>query len=98
MFRVLWFDQPYMQGDVATFQFQVAPHGLKCIPSMAGYALHSTAEKNIPNVSEDAVKKEKRDMLVDNLITEVNHINEGRVVQKMTDLPQSHGFTLKKWN
>ena len=49
-----------MQGDVATFQFQVVPYGLKCIPSMAGYALHYIAEKNIPNVSEDAVKRVKR--------------------------------------
>ena len=97
--RVLWFDQPNMQGDVATFQFQVAPYGLKCIPSMAGYALHYTAEKNIPNVSEDAVKRVKRDMFVDDLITRVNDVQEGRkVVQEMTDLLQSTGFTLKKWN
>ena len=48
MLRALWFDQPNIQGDVATFQFQVALYGLKCIPSMVGYALHYTAEKIYP--------------------------------------------------
>ena len=47
---------------------------------MAGYAFHYTAEKNIPNLSEDAVKKVKRDMFVDDLITGVNDVNEGRKV------------------
>ena len=100
--RVLLFDQPNMQGDVATFQFQVAPYGLKCILSMAVHTKYGSlcsslyCRKNIPNVSEEAVKRVKRDMFVDDLITGVNDVNEGRkVVQEMTDLLQSTGFTLK---
>ena len=34
MLRVLWFDQPDMGGNIAKFRFQVAPYGLKCIPSI----------------------------------------------------------------
>ena len=45
MLRILWFDGPDMQGDIAAFQFQVAPYGLRCIPSIAGYAIIYTAEK-----------------------------------------------------
>ena len=51
MLRILWFSAPDMKGDVVAYKFRVAPYGLRCIPSMVGYSLAYTAEKNIVKVS-----------------------------------------------
>ena len=39
MLRILWFDQPNMRGNITKYKFQVAPYGLRCVPSMAGFAM-----------------------------------------------------------
>ena len=99
MLRILWFDKPDMQGDIVAYQFQVAPYGLKCVPSMAGYALQYTAERNLPKVSDSAVGCLKRDVFVDDVITGVDTIDEGkRLVTEMRDLLASTGFKLQKWS
>ena len=99
MLRILWFDGPDMQGDIAAFQFQVVPYGLRCIPSIAGYAMVYIAEKNTPSVSSDATSRVKRDMFVDDFISGVDSVEEGqKVVNKVTKLLKSTGFTLSKWN
>ena len=99
MLRILWFDGPDMQGDIAAFQFQIAPYGLRCIPSIAGYAMIYTAEKNTPSVSTDATSRVKRDMFVDDFISGVDSVEEGqKVVNEVTKLLKSTEFTLSKWN
>ena len=44
------------------YQFQVALYGLRCKPSMAGYALMFTAESNIRDVSNEATAKVTQDI------------------------------------
>ena len=78
MLRILWFDQPNMNGNITKYKFQVAPYGLRCVPSMAGFAMQYTAEKNLPGVSDDVAKRVVHDMYVDDLITGVNDVTEGR--------------------
>ena len=56
MLRILWFDEPNMQEKVKAFKFQVAPYGLRCVPSMAGFAMQYTARRNIPSVGKDVNK------------------------------------------
>jgi len=86
MLRILWFSDPDMKGSIAAYQFQVAPYGLRCIPSMAGYAMVFTADNNIPNVSNEAVSRVTRDMFVDDLITGVDSIENGRQLIKEVSL------------
>ena len=88
-----------MQGDIAPFQFQVARYGLRCIASIAGYAMIYTAGKNTPSVSSDATCRVKRDMFVDDFISGVDSVEEGqKVVNEVTKLLKSTGFTLSKWS
>jgi len=97
--RILWFDGPGIQGNVAVYRFQVAPYGLRCIPSIAGYSMIYTAEKNIPNVPLDVSNRVTRDMFVDDFISGVDSIEEGkRVIRDMSKLLSSTGFKLTKWN
>ena len=99
MLRILWFDKPNMEGNVVAFRFQVAPYGLRCIPSIAGFSLLYTAEKNWPDVSRDAQERVVRDMFVDDFITGVDSIAEGKqVIVDVSKLLSSTGFTLTKWN
>ena len=99
MLRILWFSEPDMNGDVAAFEFQVAPYGLRCIPSIAGYAMMFTAENNIPDVSQDATSRVTRDMFVDDLITGVDCVTEGqKIIKEVSELLSSTGFTITKWN
>ena len=57
MLRILWFSESDMQGHVVAFQFQVAPYSLRCIPSIAEYAMIFTAQENISNASEDITSR-----------------------------------------
>ena len=99
MLRILWFSAPEMKGDVVAYKFKVAPYGLRCIPSMAGYSLAYTADKNMVKVSTDAIKRVTRDMFVDDFITGVDTIEEGRrVIDEVSLLLSSTGFRLTKWN
>ena len=99
MLRILWFDGPELQGNVVVYRFQVAPYGLRCSPSIAGYSLLYTAERNIPDVSHDVTERVTRDMFVDDLITGVNFVEEGkRVINEVSKLLSSTGFQLTKWN
>ena len=98
MLRILWFEKPGMQGDIADYEFCVAPYGLRCIPSVAGYALLYTAEKNIPSVSENATARVTRDMFVDDLLTGVQSVEEGQqMIEEISKLLASTGFHLSKW-
>ena len=88
-----------MNGDVAAFEFQVAPYGLRCIPSIAEYAMMFTAENNIPDVSQDATSRVTRDMFVDDLITGVDCVTEGqKIIKEVSELLSNTGFTITKWN
>ena len=99
MLRILWFSEPEMKGEVVAYQFQVAPYGLRCIPSIAGYSMIFTAEDNMPHVSDDAARRVTRDMFVDNFITSVDNIDEGkRVINEVSELLASTGFKLTKWS
>ena len=99
MLRILWFSAPEMKGDVVAYKLKVAPYGLRCIPSMAGYSLAYTADKNMVKVSSDATKRVTRDMFVDDFITGVDTIEEGRrVIDEVLLLLSSTGFRLTKWN
>ena len=99
MLRILWFDGPGMQGDVAVYRFQVAPYGLRCIPSIAGFSMLYTAEKNIPDVFPDVTSRVMRDMFVEDFITGVDSIEDGkRVIYGVSKLLSSTGFKLTKWN
>ena len=99
MIRILWFSEPDMKGEVVAYQFQVAPYGLRCIPSMAGYALMFTAESNTPDVSSDATSRVTQDMFVDDLISGVDSIDDGqRIIKEVSLLLKSTGFTMTKWN
>ena len=69
------------------------------MPSIAGYSLLYTAEKNFPDVSLDVTERVARDMFVDDLITGTDKIEEGkRVVSEVSKLLSSTGFRLTKWN
>ena len=99
MLRILWFDEPNMRGKVTQFRFLVAPYSLRCIPSMAGYALHYTAERNVPNVSASTTECVKRDMFVDDLILGADTVEEGQqLVGEVSKLLSSMGFKLTMWN
>jgi len=99
MLRILWFDKPDMQGDVVAYRFQVAPYGLRCIPSIVGFSLLYTAERNAPNVSCDIQQRVVRDMFVNDFITGVDNIAEGKQdIKDVSKLLLSTGFTLTKWN
>ena len=99
MLRILWFSQPEMKGELVAYQFQVAPYGLRCIPSIAGYSMIFTAEENVPHASDDAVCRVTRDMFVDDFITAVNSVAEGRrVASEVTELLSSTGFKITKWS
>ena len=95
MLRILWFDDPDMQDDIAAFQFQVAPYGHRCIPSIAGYAMIYTAGKKTSSASSDATSRVKRDMFEDDFISGVDSVEEEqKVVNKVTKLLKSTGLTL----
>ena len=99
MIRILWFSESDMKGDVVAYQFQVAPYGLRCIPSMAGYALMFTAESNIPDASNEATANVTQDMFEDDLISDADTIEDGqRVIREVSLLLKSTGFTMKKRN
>ena len=99
MLRILWFSEPEMKGEVVAYKFQVAPYGIRCIPSMAGFAMLFTAEMNIPNIPSDTAARLSRDMFVDDSISGVNSVEEGRnVIKDITCLLRSTGFTITKWN
>ena len=99
MLRILWFSQPEMKGELVAYQFQVAPYGLRCIPSIAGYSMIFTAEENVPHASDDAVCRVTRDMFVDDFITAVDSVAEGRrVASEVTELLSFTGFKITKWS
>ena len=99
MLRILWFSESDMQGHVVAFQFQVAPYGLRCIPSIAGYAMIFTAQENISNASEDTISRLTRDMFVDDFISSVDSIDDGkRIIKEISLLLMSTGFKITKWN
>ena len=96
--RIYRFDEPWLQGNVV-YRFQVAPYELRCSPRIAGYSLLYTAERNIPDVSYDVTERVTRDMFVDDLITGVNDVAEGkRVIIKVSKLLSSTGLQQTKWN
>ena len=95
MLRILWLDEPNMQGEVTQFRFLVSLYCLRCIPSMAGYALHYTAERNVPNVSASTTECVKRDMFVDDLISGADTVEEEQqLVGEVSKLLSSMGFKL----
>ena len=97
MLRILWFSESDMQSQVVAFQFQVAPYGLCCIPSIAAYAMIFTAQKNISNASEDTTSRLTRDMFVDDFISSVDSIDNGkRIIKKISLLLKSTGFKITK--
>ena len=99
MLQILWFDGPGLKGDVVAYRVQVAPYGLRYVPSIAGYSLLYTAEKNFPDVSRDVTERVARDMFVDDFITGIDKIEEGkRVISEGSKLLSSTGFRLTKWN
>ena len=99
MLRILWFSESDMQGHVVAFQFQVAPYGLRCIHSIAGYAMIFTAQENISNASEDTTSRLTRDMFVDDFISSVDSIDDGkRIIKEISLLLMSTGFKITKWN
>ena len=88
-----------MQGKVKAFKFQVAPYGLRYVPSMAGFAMQYTAQRNIPSVGKDVTQMVSQDMYVDDLITGANEIQEGqRAAKEVAKLLSSTGFRLTKWS
>ena len=65
---------------------------------MAGYAIYFTAEKNLLYVRREATPRMFHDMLVDDLITWVDNVEEGKkIVSKMKQLLGFTGFKLTKW-
>ena len=79
------------------YRFQVAPYGLRCVPSIAGCSLLYAAESNLPNVPSDIPEKVTRDMFVDDCIRSVERIEEGkRVIREVSVLLSSTGFKLTK--
>ena len=67
--------------------------------SIARCSLLYTDEKNLPNVSLDVTESVAKDMLVGNLITGTDKIEEGKwVVSEVSKLLSSTGFRLTKWN
>ena len=99
MLRILWFSESDMQGHVVAFQFQVAPYGLRCIPSIAGYAMIFTAQQNISNASEDTTSRLTRDIFVDDFISSVDSIDDGKcIIKEISLLLMSTRFKITKWN
>ena len=78
MLCILWFSKSDMQRQVVAFQFQVVSHGLRCISSIAGYAMIFTAQENISKASEDTTSRLTRDMFVDDFISSVDNIDDGK--------------------
>ena len=97
MLRILWFSESDMQGHVVAFQFQVAPYNLRCIPSIAGFAMIFTAQENISNASEDTTSRLTRDMFVDDFISSVDSIDDGkRIIKEISLLLMTTGFKITK--
>ena len=47
------------------WRFEVMPYGLICVPSIAGYCIKYTAQKNYGNASADTVVRIKRGFYVE---------------------------------
>ena len=96
---ILCFSGDSMEGEVTAYQFQVAAYGLRCIPSFAGYTMMFTAQENISKTSEDTTSRVARDMFVDDFISSVDSVDEGKlVIKEIFLLLKSIGFILTKWN
>ena len=92
MLRILWFNQPNMEGEFTVYKFQVALYGLRCVPSMAGFAMQFTAQLNIPKISGDVTQKVTQDMYVYDLITGLNDVEKGHklsVKSRNCSVPQA---------
>ena len=63
MLRIIFYNNQTSSYD--HYRFKVAPFGLKCIPSMAGFCIHYTADRNIPKVAPKVAKTLKSSMYVD---------------------------------
>ena len=99
MLCIFWFSKNDMQGQVVAFQFQVASHGLRCTSSIAGYAMIFTAQQNISNASKDRTSRLTRDMFVDDSISSVDSIDNGkRIIKEISLLLMSTGFKITKCN
>ena len=58
-----------------------------------------TAQENISNASEDTTSRLTRDMFVDDFISSVDNIDNGkRIIKEISLLLMSTGFKITKWN
>ena len=80
------------------WRFTVMPYGLICVPSIAGFCIKYTAQKNYAKVPDEYMKKIETDFYVDDLIISVESLNEAKdIISYATELLATTGFVLTKF-
>ena len=69
--RFLWWEDDDISKPPKVYQLTVHCFGLTSSPSVAGFALSSTADENHANLTPDSVQAVKRNIYVDNLLKSV---------------------------
>ena len=88
-----------MQGRIDVYKFLVMAFGIRSIPSMAGFCMKYTAEKNYPRVAQWIADLLTDSLYMDDLYASVDTVEDGQeLVRDFGRLTLSTGFPMAKWN
>ena len=91
--KVLW----QIEGEIKEFTLNTVTFGLTSSPYLAIRCLHRLAEDEKHNFPE-AARVLKKDLYVDNILTGVRTINEGRnLCKELTQICQTAKLNLRQW-
>ena len=97
MLRVLFYDDD--GKTLKHYRFKVQPYGIRPVPSIAGFCINYTANKNYAKVGEDVVHTAKNSVYVDDVLKSVPSIEKGQAtVTGLKALFASTGFHMRKWS
>ncbi|XP_058817082.1 uncharacterized protein LOC131680381 [Topomyia yanbarensis] len=93
---ILWRDS--IEEPIRTFELTTVMYGTASAPYLATKCLQSLAEER-EETHPDAAKVLKQDFYVDDMLSGVDDVKDGRkLIQQLVELLQSAGFLLRKWN
>ncbi|XP_058816020.1 uncharacterized protein LOC131679328 [Topomyia yanbarensis] len=93
--RILW--RNFADEPIRTYELTTVAYGTASAPYLATKCLQTLAIEGADSYP-NAAKSLKEDFYVDDLLTEVETIEDGKLlVQEMVELTESGGFTLRKW-
>ncbi|GBN83092.1 hypothetical protein AVEN_233324-1 [Araneus ventricosus] len=93
--RIIW--RTDTNHPLSTYRLLTATYGTSCAPYLAIRTLHQLAADEM-STSPEACKITREPFYVDDLLTGANSVSHAKVlVSEINRVPQSGGFTLKKW-